>query len=84
MDLTGSIVVYIIIWWVIFFAVLPIGIKSNEEPFTDRIEGSDPGAPKNPNIAKKFLYTTVITTLIFSMIYYMVSEDYLNIRELLK
>ena len=42
------------IWWVIFFSVLPVGIKSNKEIFKDKIEGIDPGAPKNPKIAKKF------------------------------
>tara|TARA_Y100000591_G_scaffold320814_1_gene334829 strand:+ start:1424 stop:1678 length:255 start_codon:yes stop_codon:yes gene_type:complete len=83
MDLTGSIIVFVIIWWIVFFAVLPFGVKSNDKPFSEKIEGVDPGAPKNPNIAKKFLYTTIITTIIFLIIYYMVMEDYLNLRKLL-
>ena len=44
----------------------------------------DPGAPKNPKIGKKFLITTLITTIIFSVIYYFVSIDLLNLREFLK
>ena len=43
----------------------------------------DPGAPKNPNIAKKFFITTLITTIIFSVIYYLVDIEFLNLRELL-
>ena len=31
MGTTGSIIVYICIWWIVFFSVLPIGIKSNKE-----------------------------------------------------
>ena len=52
MGITGSIIVYVLIWWIIFFSILPVGIQSNKEPFKEKIEGIDPGAPKNPKIAK--------------------------------
>ena len=83
MGITGSIIVYVMIWWIIFFSVLPVGIRSNKEVFQEKIEGMEPGAPKNPNIAKKFFITTLITTIIFSVIYYLVDIEFLNLRELL-
>jgi len=83
MSTTGSLIVFIIIWWIVFFSVLPLGIKSETKKFTEKVSGNDPGAPKNPNIGKKFIYTTVITSIIFVGIYYMVSIDFLNIREFL-
>ena len=84
MGLTGSIIVYVLIWWVIFFSVLPFGVQSNKEVFKEKIEGIDPGAPKNPKIAKKFLITTLITTLIFLVIYYLININVLNLREYLQ
>ena len=84
MGITGSIIVYVMIWWIIFFSVLPIGIRSNKEVFKDKIGGVDPGAPKNPKIGKKFLITTFITTIIFAVIYYLVKFDLLNLREFLQ
>ena len=54
MSITGSIIVYVMIWWIIFFSVLPVGIQSNKEVFREKIGGMDPGAPKNPKIGKKF------------------------------
>ena len=84
MSITGSIVVYVIIWWIVFFSVLPVGIKHNNKPFENNLDGIDPGAPKNPNILKKFLFTTLITTVIFVGIYYIVSNDYFNLREFIK
>ena len=84
MGITGSIIVYVIIWWIIFFSVLPIGIQSNKEVFREKLEGIDPGAPKNPKIAKKFLITTIITTIIFLVIYYLVESNLLNLREFLQ
>ena len=84
MSITGSIVVYVIIWWIVFFSVLPIGIKHSNKPFRNNLEGVDPGAPKNPNIFKKFLYTTFITTVIFVLIYYIVENGHFNLREFIK
>ena len=84
MSITGSIVVFVIIWWVIFFTALPIGIKHDNKRFNDNLDGIDPGAPKNPNVFKKFLYTTIITTVIFAGIYYIVTNDYFNLREFIK
>ena len=84
MGITGSIIVYVLIWWIIFFSVLPVGIQSNKEKFKEKIEGVDPGAPINPKIGKKFLVTTLITSIIFIVIYYLVEINLLNLREYLQ
>lgn len=84
MGITGSIIVYVLIWWIIFFSVLPIGIQSNKEKFKEKIEGIDPGAPNNPKIGKKFLITTILTSIIFLLIYYLVKFNFLNLREYLQ
>jgi len=84
MGITGSIIVYVMIWWIIFFSILPVGIQSNKETFKDTIEGSDPGAPKNPKIGKKFLITTIITSILFIVIYYVVNNGFFNLRNFLQ
>jgi len=84
MGITGAIIIYICIWWMVFFSVLPIGIKSQNVKFKDDLRGNDPGAPKNPRISKKFLITTLITSIIFAVIYYLVINNYLNLRGYLK
>ena len=84
MGITGSMIVYVMIWWIIFFSLLPVGIQSNKQVFKEKIGGMDPGAPKNPKIGKKFLITTLITTIIFAVIYYLVEIDLLNLRNFLQ
>jgi predicted secreted protein len=68
----------------VFFAILPVGIKSNKEVFRDSIEGFDPGAPKNPKIGKKFFITTIITSILFLVIYYIVYLGFFNLRNFLQ
>ena len=80
MSPTGLAILYIIIWWVIFFSILPIDVNRQK---TTEIEGEDPGSPENPKMLKKFLYCTIITTIIFSVIYLLIKFEYLNLRNII-
>ena len=77
MSITGSIVIYVIIWWIVFFSLLPIDVNRNK---IIKIEGEDPGSPENPKIFKKFILTTTISSVLFLIIYYLVRYNYLNLR----
>ena len=77
MSATGLAILYIIIWWIIFFALLPIDVN-REKPL--KIEGEDAGSPENPKMLKKFIYCTGITSIIFIIIYLLIKYEYLNLR----
>ena len=49
MSITGSLIIYVLIWWIVFFALLPIDVNREKK---DNIKGIDPGAPENPKIIK--------------------------------
>ena len=66
MSATGLAIIYIIIWWIVLFAILPIDVDRKK---IEKIEGEDPGSPENPKILKKFIYCTGITTILFTVIY---------------
>jgi predicted secreted protein len=66
MSVTTYIAIYFIMWWVVLFAVLPWGVRSQEES-GDVSEGSDPGAPAAPRIARKLIWTTIVTGLVFAV-----------------
>ena len=80
MSATGLVIIYIIIWWIVFFAILPIDVNRIK---TEKIEGEDPGSPENPKILKKFIYCTVITTIFFTIIYLLMKFEYLNLRNII-
>ena len=80
MSITGLAIIYIIIWWIVFFAILPIDVD-RQKPI--KIDGEDPGSPENPKMLKKFIYCTVITTVLFTLIYLLMKFEYLNLRNIL-
>lgn len=63
-----ALALYATIWWIVLFAVLPLGVRSAEETGEDRPEGADPGAPVAPQLAKKALLTTVIAAVVFALV----------------
>jgi predicted secreted protein len=77
MSATGLVIIYIIIWWIVFFVILPIDVN-RQKPF--KINGEDTGSPENPKMLKKFIYCTGITTVIFVIIYLLIKYEYLNLR----
>ena len=80
MSITGLAIIYIIIWWIVFFAILPIDVERKK---LIKIEGEDPGSPENPKMFKKFMYCTGITTILFIIIYLLMKFEYLNLRNIL-
>ena len=79
MSATGLAIIFIIIWWVVFFAMLPIDVNREK---TVIIEGEDAGSPENPRMLKKFIYCTGITSIIFVIIYLLMKYEYLNLRDI--
>ena len=80
MSPTGLAIIYIIIWWIVFFAILPIDVERKK---IVKVDGEDPGSPENPKMLKKFLYCTGITTIIFIGIYLLMKFEYLNLRNII-
>ena len=77
MNWATGVAVYVCIWWVVVFAVLPWGIK----PSVDPQPGADPGAPANPRLLLKALVTTVIATLLWIAFYLIARSDLITFRE---
>ncbi|HEY4773619.1 MAG TPA: DUF1467 family protein [Xanthobacteraceae bacterium] len=61
--------IYFILWWLVLFAVLPWGVRSQAES-GDVAPGTDPGAPVLPHLLTKLAATTVISAALFGVFYY--------------
>ena len=77
MSATGLAIIYIIIWWIVFFTILPIDVNRQKSV---KINGEDAGSPENPKMLKKFVYCSGITTVIFMIIYLLIKYKLLNLR----
>ena len=62
MTLYTGIMVYVVTWWTVIFAVLPWG--GNHPPEVVE-KGHATSAPARPRLLMKFIVTTVIATVIW-------------------
>jgi predicted secreted protein len=77
MGWVPGIVVYIIIWWVVIFAVLPFGVRPAEEGDV----GHAAGAPGNPRLLRKAVVTTLISAALWLMVYWAITSSLFSFRE---
>ena len=82
MSITVCIIIYLNLWMIIYYIVLPFGI-TNQIDSPDYQKGTDPGAPVESRMKKKILITTLIATVIFSLILAVDQLDLFNIRKIL-
>jgi predicted secreted protein len=60
-----ALAIYFVIWWVVLFAVLPWGVRSQHET-GEMTPGTDPGAPVLPHLRHKLVWTTIVATVVFA------------------
>ncbi len=78
MSILEIIIFFLVVWWPVFFILLPIGYEQLPQKKNFRFAKS---APKSPNIFFKFVFTTILSILI-TLIFWFLS--YFNIFSLKK
>lgn len=81
MNPAGAVVVFVIIWWTVFFAVLPWGVRGRWESEDDGVKGAEPGAPVTPDLKKKLLWTTGITLVLWAIAEAVIISGVISFRE---
>lgn len=81
MGPAGGIVSFLIIWWTVLFMVLPMRVKGQWEDRDGYVQGTERGAPVNPEIWLKFQRTTWVSALIWVVVYWVVSSGVINFNQ---
>ena len=67
--------IYIVVWWTVLLGILPLGTsKEVHEPPTD---GAQWGAPKTPNLKRKFITTTWVSAIVWAFVMLLVFTGWL-------
>ncbi len=70
-------VLYVIVWWTVLFTMLPIGVRvpSNPEP------GIATSAPERPNLGRKVIWTSLLSIVIWLLIYGLIHSGWVSLGE---
>ena len=72
--------IYIIVWWLVFFTVLPLGARSLHEAGEDVPRGSEPGSPRSHDLGKKALIAAAIAAVVWLGVAWAITNDVWNMR----
>ncbi len=80
MDVFTGIILYLMIYWLVLFAILPWG---NQPP--EKVDlGNSTGAPANPRIKQKFIITGFVAAAVWVAVFLLIYFDVIDFYEIAK
>ncbi|MBX3510312.1 MAG: DUF1467 family protein [Hyphomonadaceae bacterium] len=80
MNIFLGLAIYVILWWLVFFTVLPMGAQSLHEADEVSAPGVERGAPRAHNLVRKALLASVIAAVVWLGVAWAVSIDLFSMR----
>ncbi|MBX9943146.1 MAG: DUF1467 family protein [Reyranella sp.] len=80
MGWATGVMVYVVIWWTVLFAILPLGVRRVENPG----RGEEHGAPERPELMRKAVLTTIVAALLWIGFYVLHQADVFSFRRLVE
>jgi predicted secreted protein len=77
-----ALAIYFIIWWIVLFAMLPIGVRTSEEAGEKSSPGTAESAPHIPNLLPKMVATTVVASIIFAAVYAIIVHKVITLDDI--
>jgi predicted secreted protein len=79
MSVPLAIAIYLILWWLSFFLLLPVGAQSLHEADEMAVPGVDRGAPKAHNLGMKALAAAAIAAVLWLGVAWAISRDLFDV-----
>ena len=76
-----AIALYFVVWWIVLFAVLPIGVRTQAEA-GEVVPGTPSSAPAGFPLRKVFLINTAVATVAFCLIWLGIEIDIFGIEKI--
>ncbi len=81
MNPVAAIVVYLVIWFMCLFVILPLRLRSQHEA-GDVVPGTPASAPENPHLRRKFMWVTILATAIWVPIVAIIISGVIGIEDI--
>lgn len=83
MSITGALVLFATIWFLVLFLLLPWGHRSQDEA-GEIVPGTPAGAPDSPMLRKKAIWATVIAALLLAAIWWFIEQGFVTRADMLE
>ena len=81
MGIAGSLMVIVIFWWLAFFMMLPIGVRSQVDEGSV-VPGTDPSAPASPKLLRKAIYAFAIALVAWGGLFALIEYELVGLDDI--
>ena len=81
MAVASGIVLFLVIWFLTFLCVLPVRIVTQGEAGTT-VPGTHDGSPEHHHLKRKFVITTLVTIVLWSIAAYIIITGTITVRDI--
>jgi predicted secreted protein len=79
MSFSFLLAVYFIIWWVVLFAVLPFGVRTQAEAGSV-VPGTPESAPADFRLMRVMIWTTAVSAVVFAVLWALVRYQIIDLQ----
>jgi predicted secreted protein len=79
MQIGTLIAIYFVVWWIVLFAVLPWGMRTQEEAGSV-VRGTERSAPMRPMLIRKAIATSIVAAIVVGALWLAVAEFGLDLE----
>jgi predicted secreted protein len=79
MNIFLGIAIFVILWWLVLFTLLPMGAQSAHEAGEQYAPGAEHGAPKVHNLRRKMAIATGIAAVLWLGVAWAISVDFFHV-----
>ena len=80
MRIGTLIAIYFVVWWIVLFAVLPWGVRTQDEE-GDVVMGTTSSAPVRPMLVKKAIATSIVAAVLVFFLWVAVDRYGIGVEE---
>lgn len=81
MNITSAIVLFAVLWFLALYLILPLFVRSQEE--AGEVEpGTSAGAPDQPLMKKKLIWTTVAASVMWIVAFSIISSGMISVDDI--
>ncbi len=75
MNIAFALALYFMIWWLVLFAVLPFGVRTQEDA-GEVVPGTPASAPERPQLVRIFTINTVVAAVVFGLVWFALGNEW--------
>ena len=77
-----AIAIYVVVWWTVLFAILPIGVRTQAEDGVI-VPGTPESAPTRPRFVRIVVLTTLVSSVVFAGLWLAIRYNFVSLEKLI-